>query len=82
MLWLYFERDKHEVCSALLTNIPQSCIINIKIAERLHFNDSYQKKKKMLCDGIQMLANAALAVIPQYIRAPSQHADTPTYTVF
>ena len=58
----YILRDKHEVCSALLTNIPQSCIINIKIAERIHFNDSYQKKKMLLCDVTEMLANATEAV--------------------
>ena len=76
VLWLYFEREKHEVCSALLTNIPQSCIINIKIAERIHFNDFLPKKKMILCDVIEMIANATEAVIPQYINVSSQQADT------
>ena len=73
---MYFEIDKHEVCSALLADIPQSCIINTKIAERIRLNDSYQKRKAILCDVIELLADATLAVIPQSINISCQHADT------
>ena len=56
----------------------QYCIVSIKLAKGLDLNYSHQKKRNdnygMGCEVKEVLANAAMAIILQYINVPNQHA--------
>ena len=54
----------------------QYCIINFKVAKRLNFNCSHHKKESNDYVMIEVLANAKVVTVLQYINVSNQHAYT------